>query len=228
MPVPQSAFAAQSPRLLLPCLAFTQGSRHLAQQNHLSRSYRPVQRRPAKPPSLPYHPGFPADLAKLLTFNFQRSSDNVNLKNDISLLLPPTSLPTATLLNHPVRHPPSTASPPPPSTTASATAPPSNGSSTSTASRPPPPSAIVNDPNRAGDPHYIARLIAKVISVSPKTPDRPTPPRPGRQTASLSQAKPTTSAGSENCVHQRNQINHSSDNRPLQFIVQTTVIGPKS
>ena len=112
MPVPQSAFAAQSPRLLLPCLAFTQGSRHLAQQNHLSRSYRPVQRRPAKPPSLPYHPGFPADLAKLLTFNFQRSTDNGNLKNDISLLLPPTSLPTAILLNHPVRHPPSTASPP--------------------------------------------------------------------------------------------------------------------
>ena len=88
--------------------------------------------------SLPYHPGFPADLAKLLTFNFQRSTDNGNLKNDISLLLPPTSLPTAILLNHPVRHPPSTASPPPPSTTASATAPPSIGSSTSTASRPPP------------------------------------------------------------------------------------------
>ncbi len=111
MPVSQSAFAAQSPRLLLPCLAFTQGSRHLAQQNHLSRSYRPVQRRPAKPPSLPDNPGFPADLAKLLTFNFQRSTDNGNLKNDISLLLPPTSLPTAILLNHPVRHPPWTASP---------------------------------------------------------------------------------------------------------------------
>ena len=139
MPMPQSVFAAQSPRLLLPCLAFTQGPRHLAQQNHLSRSYRPVQRRPAKPPSLPYHPGFPADLAKLLTFNFQRSTDNGNLRNDISLLLPPASLPTAILLNHPVRHPPSTASPPPPSTTASATAPPSNGSSTSAASRPPPP-----------------------------------------------------------------------------------------
>ena len=139
MPVPQSAFAAQSPRLLLPCLAFTQGSRHLAQQNHLARSYRPVQRRPAKPPSLPYHPGFPADLAKLLTFNFQRSTDNGNLKSEIALLLPPTSLPTAILLNHPVRHPPSTASPPPPSPTASTTAPPSIGSSTSTTSRPPPP-----------------------------------------------------------------------------------------
>ena len=92
----------------------------------------------------------------------------------------------------------------------------------------PPRSAIVNDPNRAGAPHYIARLIAKVITVSPKTPDPPTPPRPGRQTASFSQAKPTTSAGAKNCVHQRNQINHSSDNRPLQFIVQTTVTGPKS
>ena len=152
MPVPQSVLAAQSPRLLLPCLAFTQGSRHLAQQNHLSRSYRPVQRRPAKPTSLPHHPGFPADLAKLLTFNFQRSTDNRNLKNDISLLLPPTSLPTAILLNHPVRHPPSTASPPPPSTTASATAPPSIGSSTSTASRPPPPAPSSTTPAAPATP----------------------------------------------------------------------------
>ena len=89
-------------------------------------------------------------------------------------------------------------------------------------------SCIVNDPNRAYDSQYIARLIAKIISVSPKTPDRPTHPLPGHQTASLSQAKPTTSAGSENCVHRVNQINHSSDNRPLQFIIQTTVIEPKS
>ena len=43
--------------------------------------------------SLPHHPGFPADLAKLLTFNFQRSTDNGNLKNDISLLLPPNLTP---------------------------------------------------------------------------------------------------------------------------------------
>ena len=45
------------------------------------------------------------------TPDFQRSTDNGNLKNDISLLLPLTSLLTAILLNHPVRHPPSTASP---------------------------------------------------------------------------------------------------------------------
>ena len=66
MPMSKSAFAAQSSRLLLPCLAFIEGSRYLAQQNHLSRSYRPVQRLSAKPTSLPYCPGFPADFAKVL------------------------------------------------------------------------------------------------------------------------------------------------------------------
>ena len=39
MPMSQSSFAAQSSRLLLPCLAFTEGPRYLAQQNHLSRPY---------------------------------------------------------------------------------------------------------------------------------------------------------------------------------------------
>ena len=39
MPMSQSSFAAQSPRLLLPCLAFIEGPRCLAQQNHLSRAY---------------------------------------------------------------------------------------------------------------------------------------------------------------------------------------------
>ena len=33
----------------------------------------------------------------------------------------------------------------------------------------PPPSAIVNDPNRAGDPQYILRLLGKVISLSLET-----------------------------------------------------------
>ena len=226
MPVPQSAFAAQSPRLLLPCLAFTQGSRHLAQQNHLSRSYRPVS-------ATTCETNFAALLSRLSsrlseTPNFQRSTDNGNLKNDISLLLPPTSLPTAILLNHPVRHLPSTASPPAAFNDRLGNRAALDWIIDQYRVKTDPRSAIVNDPNRAGDPHYIARLIAKVITVSPKTPDRPTPPRPGRQTASFSQAKPTTSAGAENCVHQRNQINHSSDNRPLQFIVQTTVTGPKS
>ena len=36
MPMSQSSFAAQSARLLLPCLAFTEGPRYLAHQNHLS------------------------------------------------------------------------------------------------------------------------------------------------------------------------------------------------
>ena len=39
MPMSQSSFAAQSPRLLLPCLAFSENPSYLAQQNHLSRSH---------------------------------------------------------------------------------------------------------------------------------------------------------------------------------------------
>ena len=39
MPMSQSSFAAQSPGLLLPCLAFIEGPHYLAQQNHLSHSY---------------------------------------------------------------------------------------------------------------------------------------------------------------------------------------------
>ena len=67
MPMSQSSFAAQSARLLLPCLAFTEGPRYLAQQNHLSCACWPLQRLSAKPTLQPAYPGLPGSLAKALS-----------------------------------------------------------------------------------------------------------------------------------------------------------------